>query len=70
MIIVRRQREHVMKKVTIYRDDMNNPLHGNLFNSLLEDLGIATHKLIDGRYVDMGVDEITLTVAGTDVEEI
>jgi len=59
-----------MKKVTIYRDDMNNPLHGNLFNSLLEDLGIATHKLIDGRYVDMGVDEITLTVAGTDVEEI
>ena len=29
-----------MHRITIYREDMNNPLHGNLFESLLEDLGI------------------------------
>ena len=50
------------KRITIYREDMNNPLHGNLFNSLLEDLGIETHALVAGRHIDREIDNVTLTV--------
>ena len=51
-----------MKTITIYREDMNNSLHGNLFNSLLEDLGVATHTLVAGRMIDNEIEEITLNI--------
>ena len=41
---------------------MNNSLHGNLFNSLLEDLGVATHTLVAGRMIDNEIEEITLNI--------
>ena len=52
----------IMKTITIYREDMNNSLHGNLFNSLLEDLGVATHTLVAGRMIDNEIEEITLNI--------
>ncbi len=50
------------KQITIYREDMNNSLHGNLFNSLLTDLGVQTHTIVAGREVDREIDHVILTV--------
>tara|TARA_R110002126_G_C10324999_1_gene489319 strand:+ start:194 stop:367 length:174 start_codon:yes stop_codon:yes gene_type:complete len=51
-----------MRTITIYREDMNSTLHGNLFDSLLEQLGIATHTEIAGRLIDNEIDEVTISV--------
>ena len=51
-----------MKSITIYREDMNNELHGNLFDSLLDDLGIETHAIVDGRPIDRGLEEVTIWI--------
>ena len=52
-----------MKTVTIYREDMNNPLHGNLFDSLLEDLGIDPYVTVAGKVVHRGIESVDITVA-------
>jgi len=52
-----------MKTITLYREDFNNPLHPNLFNNLLEDLGIETHVVVAGRTVDREIDEVEIRVA-------
>ncbi len=58
-----------MKTVTLYREDFNNPLHPDIFDHLLEDLGIDTHVVVAGRAIDREVDEVTLTVAGVEEGE-
>jgi len=58
-----------MKSITIYREDMNNELHGNLFDSLLDDLGIESHTIVDGRPIDRGLEEVTIYVSGSTIEE-
>jgi len=58
-----------MKSTTIYREDMNNKLHGNLFDSLLDDLGIETYIIVDGRPIDRKIDSITIWASATEVEE-
>lgn len=57
-----------MKTITIFREDMNNELHGNMFNSLLEDLGIDTHIVVGGRAIDREIDQIDITVASANEE--
>lgn len=51
-----------MKSTTIYREDMNNELHGNLFDELLDDLGIETHAIVAGRSIDREISEVTIWV--------
>ena len=51
-----------MKTVTIYRDDMNNRIHGNLFISLLEDLGIETHVTVAGKSINREIDSVDIVV--------
>ena len=51
-----------MKTVTIYRDDMNNSIHGNLFDSLLEDLGIETHVTVAGKLINREIDSVDIVV--------
>ena len=51
-----------MKTVTIYRDDMNNRIHGNLFDSLLEDLGIETHVTVGGKSINREIESIDIVV--------
>ena len=58
-----------MKSTTIYREDMNNELHGNLFDSLLDDLGIETYTMVAGRPIDREIDSITIWASATEVEE-
>ncbi len=50
------------RMITIYREDMNNSLHGNLFNGLLEDLGINTHVMVGGRSIDREIESVELQV--------
>ncbi len=59
-----------MKSTTIFREDMNNKLHGNLFDSLLEDLGIDTHVMVAGRWIDREINEVTIRVASTKIEPV
>ena len=56
------KRSQQMKTVTIYRDDMNNRIHGNLFNSLLEDLGIETHVTVAGKSINREIDSVDIVV--------
>ena len=58
-----------MKATTIYREDMNNELHGNLFDSLLDDLGIETHTMVAGRPIDREIDSITIWAGATDLDK-
>jgi len=51
-----------MKTVTIYRDDMNNSIHGNLFDSLLEDLGIETHVTVAGKSINREIESVDIVV--------
>ena len=51
-----------MRSITIYRDDMNNRIHGNLFDSLLEDLGIETHVTVAGKSIDREIDSVDIVV--------
>jgi hypothetical protein len=55
------------KSVTIYRDDMNNEMFGNMFEFVLDSLGVDTHAMIDGRYVKRDIDSVTLCVDTADV---
>ena len=52
-----------MKTITIYRDDMNNKVHGNLFDSMLEDLGIETHVIVAGRTINRKIASVEIVVA-------
>ena len=51
-----------MPLITIYRDDMNNPIHGNLFENLLTDLGIDAYAKINGRSIDKGINCVDIVV--------
>jgi hypothetical protein len=51
-----------MRSITIYRDDMNNQIHGNLFNSLLEDLGIETHVTVAGKSINREIESVDIVV--------
>lgn len=51
-----------MRSITIYRDDMNNPIHGNLFDSLLEDLGIETHVTVAGKSINREIESVDIVV--------
>ena len=57
-----------MKNVTLYREDFNNPLHPDLFDHLLEDLGIDTHVVVAGRAIDREISEVTITAASVTAE--
>jgi len=56
-----------MKYVTLYREDFNNPLYGDVFNLMLEDLGIETHTLVAGRNIDREIQSVDLVVVSTEV---
>jgi len=49
--------------ITIYKEDIHNPLHPNIWESMLEDLGVATHTEVAGRMIDNEITEVTLTVS-------
>ena len=51
-----------MRSITIYRDYMNNPIHGNLFDSLLEDLGIETHVTVAGKSINREIESVDIVV--------
>ncbi len=51
-----------MKTITIYRDDMNSELHGNMFDGLLESLGIKTQVLVAGRWIDREIESVDIIV--------
>ncbi len=51
-----------MRSITIYRADMNNQIHGNLFNSLLEDLGIETHVTVAGKSINREIESVDIVV--------
>ena len=59
-----------MKTITLYREDFNNPLHPDLFDNLLEDLGIATHVVVAGRLVDREIDEVEITTSSVIVHSL
>jgi len=48
--------------ITLYKEDIHNPLHPNLWEGVLEDLGIDTHTNVAGRMIDNEITEVTLTV--------
>ena len=57
-----------MKQITLYKEDINNPMHPNLWNGILEDLGVDTHTMVAGRSHDNEIDSVTLSVSGVSVD--
>ena len=51
-----------MKTLTLYREDFNNPLHPDLWDSMLEDLGIDTHVKANGKTIPLDIESVTLRV--------
>ena len=51
-----------MQTLVLYKEDINNPLHPFLWESMLEELGIDTHVQVAGRSVDLEITEVTLDV--------
>ena len=45
-----------MKVLTLYKDDIATS-SVMTWNGLLEDLGVETHVLVGGRYIDKEIDE-------------
>ena len=58
-----------MRSITIYRDDMNNRIHGNLFDSLLEDLGIETHVTVAGKSINREIESVDIVVSSVTESE-
>ena len=50
-----------MKTLTLYKDDIATTSVLS-WNGLLEDLGVETHVLVGGRYIDKEIDHIDLTL--------
>ena len=57
-----------MKTVILYADDFANNGLGMSFEDLLENLGIETTVVVDGKIVVREIDKIELTVADAKVE--
>ena len=55
-----------MKTLTLYKDDIATTSVLS-WNSLLEDLGVETHVLVGGRYIDKEIDHIDITVYGNSI---
>lgn len=51
-----------MKTITLYKEDISNPLHPNLWEGILEDLGVETHTVVAGRSIDKEISEVTIRV--------
>jgi hypothetical protein len=51
-----------MRTLTLYKEDLN-PRSILTWDGILEDLGIDTHVLVNGRYIDRELDAVTITVA-------
>jgi hypothetical protein len=60
-----------MNTVTLFKDDLANTelsLIGCLglsWNGLLEQIGVETHTLVDGRWIDRKVDSVEIVVRET-----
>ena len=55
-----------MKTLTLFKDDIATTSIMS-WNSLLEDLGVETHVLVGGRYIDKEIDHIDITLYGNSV---
>ena len=55
-----------MKTLTLYKDDIATTSIMS-WNSLLEDLGVETHVLVGGRYIDKEIDHIDIAGYGNSV---
>ena len=57
-----------MKVVTLDKDDFAGS--GVMdFDGMLEELGVETHVLVAGRYIDKEITRVTLHVATVEVDE-
>jgi hypothetical protein len=59
-----------MKTVTLFKDDLANaesdPVQlGMSWNGLLEQIGVETHTLVDGRWIDRKVESVDIVVRET-----
>ena len=55
-----------MKTLTLFKDDIATTSIMS-WNSLLEDLGVETHVLVGGRYIDKEIDHVDITLYGNSV---
>ena len=51
-----------MRTLTLYKEDLN-PRSILTWDGILDNLGIDTHVLVNGRYIDRELDAVTITVA-------
>ena len=57
------------KLLTLYREDFSNPLHPDLFNGILDGLGIDTHVKVRGQgWIDREIGEVTVTVTAVRID--
>ena len=55
-----------MKILTLYKDDIATS-SVMTWNGLLEDLGVETHVLVGGRYIDKEIDHVDISVYGNSI---
>ena len=55
-----------MKVLTLYKDDIATT-SVMTWNGLLEDLGVETHVLVGGRYIDNEIDHVDISVYGNSI---
>ena len=54
-----------MKRVVLFKDDLANSELGLSWNGLLETLGVKTHTLVDGKWVERQIDSVDIIVQST-----
>ncbi len=57
-----------MKTITLYRDDFAGSSFANIFDGILEDLGVETHTTVAGRSISNEIDEVTIRVSSVSPE--
>ena len=55
-----------MKVLTLYKEDIN-PNSVMNWEGVLDSLGVETHVLVGGRYIDKEIDHIDITVYGNSI---
>jgi len=55
-----------MKTVILYESDFANNQIGMTWADLLDNLGIETHVLVGGRWIDKEIESVTLKVASVE----
>ena len=55
-----------MKVLTLYKEDIN-PNSVMNWEGVLDSLGVETHVLVGGRYIDKEIDHIDIAVYGNSV---